>query len=471
MLVAYVLSAGFASGHALINRPTPRSALLWITCLWVFPFLAFVAYLLLGIDRINRRALLKGRTREELRRLYPGVPALQRDYEEEKIGTDRLHEVHLVAGRLSGRPLLRGNDFQLLQNGGETFSAMIADIEKATSSINLMTYILDEDRAGHELLRALSDAAGRGVPTRVLYDAAGCVRTPAAFIHSARERGVHMEPFFPLNPLSRRAQLNLRNHRKILTVDGQVGYFGGINISARHYHDDVDNPGRCIDLHVRGTGPVVHQLQTVFAEDWYFAVGEELLSARHFPGIDKVGRAYGRVITSGPDEEQQHFHLLLFTALGAARDSIQLVTPYFVPDPAFLFALRSAALRGVRTEVYLPCENDHPFIKRAAYANLRPLVEAGVEVFEMAAPFVHAKAYVIDEEWALMGSANLDSRSFWLNYEVMVEMSNSKLLGDLGRWIADMRTNSEQITAQILRKRTLRQRLVDHFCNLFGPVL
>ena len=472
VLGAHVVAALISSGHALINRPTPRSALLWITFLWLLPFITPVLYSIFGIDRIHRRALLKDRTRAELRRLYPGVPAFGvLEHRIPETGADRLNDIHVVAAKLSRVSLLQANHFELLEDGEETFPAMIADIDAAEQGVNLMTYIFDEDPAGNDVLDALGRAAARGVPARLLFDAAGCVQTSKAFFAAARERGVMIEPFFPLNPLARRAQLNLRNHRKVLVVDGTVGYFGGINISSRHYIQDETIKGRCRDLHVRARGPVVRQLQEVFAEDWYFAVGEELLSPRHFPLIESAGSSYGRVITSGPDDEQHHLHLLLFAAIGAARHTIRLVSPYFIPDEALQFALRTAALRGVQTELYLPVETDHPMIRRAAYANLPPLARAGVRIFEMAAPFVHAKAYLIDDEWALMGSANIDPRSFSLNYEVMVEMSRSKLVVDLIQWIELMRETSTEITLQMLLDRPLRSRLVDHFANLFGPML
>ena len=461
-----------SSGHALIHRPTPRSALLWITFLWFLPILTPVLYLIFGVDRIHRRALLKGRTRAELRRLYPGVSSFQGlEHRTHETAATRLLDIHVVATKLSKVSLLQSNHFQLLRDGEETFPAMLADIDGAKQSVNLMTYIFDEDPAGHDILDALGRAADRDVPARLLFDAAGCVATSKAFFAAARERGVMIEPFFPLNPLARRAQLNLRNHRKVLVVDGTVGYFGGINISSRHYFGDETIRGRCRDLHVRAEGPVVRQLQEVFAEDWYFAVGEELLSPRHFPILEAVGSSYGRVVTSGPDDEQFHLQLLLFAAIGAARRSIRLVSPYFIPEGALEFALRTAAMRGVRTEVYFPAETDHPMTRRAAYANLRPLVEAGVRVYEMAPPFVHAKAYLIDDEWALMGSANLDPRSFSLNYEVLVEMSRTKLIDELIDWILEMRHTAREITLTMLLERPLRSRLLDHFANLFGPIL
>lgn len=469
-LIAHLVLAAWTSGHALINRPTPRSALLWITYSWLVPFLAPALYVVFGIDRIHRRALLKEETQDQLRRLFPSVGARRAAHRAFSGDHGPLNAIHRVARHLSQRALLSGNQFRLLRDGEEAYPAMLDDIASATSSVNLMTYIFDEDSLGAQFVEALAAAVGRGVPARVLYDAAGCVGTSNAFFNHARELGIAVEPFFPLNPLARRAQLNLRNHRKALVVDGRVGYFGGMNISAKHYARS-DTVGRCHDLHVRAEGPVVQQLQEVFAEDWFYAVGEELLSPRHFPEIADRGQSVGRVITSGPDHEQGYLQLLLFSAIGAAQRTIRLVTPYFVPEEPLEFALRNAAMRGVDTQIFLPAETDHPTIKRAAYAVLPRLVKAGVKVFETPGPFVHAKAYLVDGEWALMGSPNFDPRSFALSYEVAVEMSETPLIENLEAWIDGVRERAITVTGEALANRPFRQRLGDHFWNLFGPLM
>lgn len=470
--VVHLVIAILASGHALLHRPTARSSLVWIGSLAMLPGLGVLLYLVFGIDRIRRRALIKGYTRDELRKRYPHLPSLARAENDYAIADDApLSQLHRIIGRLSGRPLLDDNGFRLLRNGEETYRAMLEAIDGAQVSINMMTYIFDEDPVGQRFIDALCEATGRGVKVRLLYDAAGCVKTSRAFFQAARDRGVRMEPFFPLNPLVRRAQINLRNHRKVLVVDGRTGFIGGVNISQNQLADDTDNPNRCQDLHLRVEGPVVQQLQEVFAEDWYYAVDEALLTENHFPALSKAGDAIARVVTSGPDQEYDYVHHILFAAFGLARRRIQIATPYFLPEEALHFALTSAVLRGVQAEVFVPSVTDHPVIRRATFAKLLPLVTAGVRVYDQPPPFVHAKAYLIDGEWALMGSANMDPRSLRLNYEVMAEMSKTAVLAELSAWFDEARARSTRITREALLQRPLRTRMVDNFWRLFTPLL
>ena len=476
LLVAFSIHACIAttaSLHAVFHRPNARSALLWIGFVWSVPVLSAMAYLSLGFDRIHsRRALLKGRTRDELRLLYPSLPELTSVRSEHRLAEgDPLSDLHVVAGRLSQRLLLKDNDFTLLRDGEQTFPAMLADIAAAQISVNLMSYIFDEDDTGAAFIEALVAAVKRGVSARLLYDAAGCVSTPNAFFNSARDRGLRVEPFFPLNPLSARAQLYLRNHRKILTVDGKIGYFGGINISARHLASDESHPERCHDLHVRARGPLVQQLQEVFAEDWYYAAGEELVSDKHFPAIDEHGDSVGRVITGGPDEEHEHILLLFFQAINSARRTLRIATPYFIPTAALKLALRGAALRGVDTQLFLPGVSDHPLIRRASYTYLPALAQAGVKIFESPPPFVHTKAVLVDGKLALLGSANVDPRSMRLNYELMVEMSHSSVLGELEAWFDEARARGAEITLGDLKRRPWRRRFGDRAANLFSPLM
>ncbi|MBN1946416.1 MAG: cardiolipin synthase [Bradymonadales bacterium] len=470
--IVYFLLALVASGHALINRPTPRSALVWLGTIWFFPLVGMFLYFVFGMDRIRRRALIKGLTKVELHRLFPQIPAFQavlREYACPE--SEVMADVHKVAGRLTRRPLLQNNSATLLINGEQAYPAMLQAIDQATSSINLMTYIFDEDPVGQDFIDHLAEASARGVAVRVLYDAAGSFKTSKAFFSAARERGFPIEPFFPLNPLARRAQLNLRNHRKLLVVDGRIGFLGGMNISQRHLVSDIHNPNRCMDLHLHIEGPVVQQIQEVFAEDWYYAVGEEILNPRYFPELGPAGEALARIVTGGPDEEFGHIHLLLFSAIGAARQSIQLVSPYFIPGTPLSTALRSAAMRGIETEVFLPQATDHPIIRRATYANLLPLVSAGVKVWEHPPPFVHAKAYLFDGNLALMGSPNFDPRGFRLNYELIIEISSTPMLDQLKGWIDLRRSVSRPVTVPKLKYRPLTSRLVDHFWNLLSPAL
>ncbi len=472
LVIAHCLVAAGVALHAILNRPSPRSAVIWVLVLWFIPVLGVSAYATIGLDRVRaRRALLKGRTREELRGAYPEVPALASARRVHRVRTgDPLVDLHAVAGQLSQRELLAHNEFALLRNGEEIYPAMLADIAAAHTTINCFSYCFEGDEVGERFVDELARAVERGVEVRVCYDAAGSVGTPGRFFARARARGIRVAPFFPLNPLARRAQLYLRNHRKLLVVDGVVGYFGGANIGAIHLAAS-DRPDRSIDLHVRARGPIVQQLQEVFIEDWFYAAGEELLTAAHFADVEDAGDAVGRVLTGGPDHEYDHVRLLFFQALSSARQSIRIATPYFIPDPALKTALRAAALRGLDVRLYVPSRNDHPIIRRASLALMPSLLTAGMRAFEQPPPFVHTKALLIDDNWALLGSANMDPRSFHLNYEVVVEMSRTPLIADLRAWFDACEGACTELTADLLARRSFGARVVDHGAALFSPLM
>lgn len=470
--IVHCVVALVASAHATLNRPSPRSGVIWILVLCFVPALGVATYLTIGLDRVRaRRALIKGRARDELRNTYPDLPALTSVRNIHRIETDDpLADVHAVAQRLSQRALLGDNDFKLLRNGEETFPAMLADIAAAKHTVNCFSYAFGDDEVGQRFVDAFAEAAARGVEVRLSYDAAGSVGTSNRFFAKVRARGIRVVPFFPLNPLARRAQLYLRNHRKLLIIDGQTAYFGGTNLTVHHLAES-DRSDRCLDLHVRALGPIVQQLQEVFVEDWFYAAGEELLTFGHFPDLPDRGSSVGRVVTGGPDHEYEHIQLLFFQAISSARESVRIATPYFIPGTALLLALRSAALRGVDVRLYLPGKNDHPMIRRASYAWLPRILSAGVKVFEQPPPFVHTKALMVDGNWALLGSANMDPRSFQLNYEVVVEISRSQLLSDLDDWLNEAERRSERVTLEALTSRGWLSRLVDHGAALFSPLM
>jgi cardiolipin synthase len=456
-----VLHLSLAAGvtlHALANKRDPGSAVAWIGLAWLSPVIGSVLYLLLGINRVRRRAqtlraALGGR---------PGGPPTgpRRD--------DRFAALEIAGRHISQRCVEPGNSIVLLHNGDGAYPQMLAAIYAAKSSVSLSSYIFRADSTGDEFIAALARARHRGVDVRVLIDGygGGYIRSSAyRLLHDAR---VPAARFLHSVMPWRMPFLNLRTHRKILVVDGRTAFTGGLNIgdenvTALRPHHPV------LDTHFRVEGPVVGQLADAFAEQWYFTTGEALSGPAWFPSLQPVGERVARVVTSGPDQDLDKIALLIIEALGCARSSVRLMTPYFLPDDRIITALALAAMRGVDVEIVLPENSNHPSVDWAMRAHIEPLLTAGCQVWLRAPPFDHSKLMTVDELWCFVGSANWDTRSFTLNFEVNLEVYDSDLARQVNAKIAENR--ELRVSVADLRARSLPRRLRDSAARLFLPYL
>ncbi|HEX7035832.1 MAG TPA: phospholipase D-like domain-containing protein [Pseudomonadales bacterium] len=448
----------FASGHALLNKRRPRAAFGWIAVCLTFPLAGAVLYFLFGVNRTRRRAQrlrfevpLHG-MREALAAPPPGP----------------LEPLANLGQTVSGAPLLGGNVVEPLHSGEQVYPAMLRAIEQAERRIHLSTYIFDNDETGRAFAEALGRAASRGVQVRVLLDGVGELYSFPRARRMLARRGVEVRRFLPPRLLPPSFMLNLRNHRKILVVDDRVGFTGGINISDRHLADRTDNPRRVVDLHFRLEGPVVSALAEIFLNDWVFAGGKGPLELEQ-AGV--VGEARCRAIADGPDEELDRLLLLLVGAVGLARQRVSIMTPYFIPPRELLGALQAAALRGVDVAVVLPGRNNLFFVHRATRHLLWELLQRGVRVYYQKPPFVHSKLLLVDDDYAQIGSANLDPRSLRLNFELMVEVYDRELAARLGRHFEAARQDADEVTLADVDGRALHTRLLDGLAWLFSPYL
>jgi len=364
----------------------------------------------MGVNRIRRR-----RVGELPGAGPPAEPAQKEAAEVEvrllEIGAPQFTDLVHLARRVTDQPLLAGNLVEPLRNGEEAYPAMLAAIERARNSVNLATYIFDGDAIGREFARALSAAAERDVEVRVLVDAFGELYSKVRARHFFRGTKVRSARFVPPIPLWRGAFLNLRSHRKILVVDGDVGYTGGMNLSERHMASRVGTPHPVEDLHFRIRGPIVAELQRVFIEDWRIVKEEKLHGDRFYPPLGHAGTALCRGVSDGPNQDQEKLRHILLGAITCARQRIQMQTPYFIPDRMTLSGLVTAALRGVEVDIVLPAKSNLPFFQWAMTAYLWELLRFGIRVSLVPPPFVHTKVLLVDGIWVLIGSANLDPRS------------------------------------------------------------
>ncbi|TVR56300.1 MAG: cardiolipin synthase, partial [Gemmatimonadales bacterium] len=416
-----VIVPAATSVHVVLTKRNSSSAIAWVGLVWLAPALGVFFYLLLGVNRVQRRAqAIRGD--EASQDLMEQVTPLPAAALEGILAPNNTHlaSIARLAGRVSGRPLLAGNDARILVNGDEAYPAMIEAIDEARETVALCTYIFDHDPAGLRFRDTLARAVARGVEVRVLIDAVGARYSRPSMVGELRRAGITVARFHPELFTWRMPYFNLRNHRKILVVDGRIGFTGGMNI--RHGHIVAEAPSHPIrDLQVRMEGPAVAEFQEIFAEDWYASTGERLRGDAWFPRMTEVGDVVARGIFDGPDINYGKLQTILLGALATAERSVRVVTPYFIPDPSIQDALGVAAMRGVEVEVYLPEEGNLALVQWASQANWAAVLERDVRIFLTGRPFDHSKVMTVDGGWGLVGSANWDPRSLELNFEFNVE--------------------------------------------------
>jgi len=454
-----LVAAVLVTLHVLLRKREVASSAGWIGFAWFAPVIGGISYFLFGVNRVQRRA----------RRLRPsgdrrgGRAAWPSPTED-----DHLDPLERGIGRITGRSVMPGNAVQIYRDGDEAYPAMLAAVAAAQRSVGLSSYIFRDDAWGGRFIEALAAAQGRGVAVRVLIDGigGGWLRSPA--YHRLRRRGVPVARFLH-SPLPWRMPfLNLRSHKKILVLDGSVGFTGGMNIADANVM--ATRPKTPVqDTHFRIEGPVVGQLAEAFAQDWAFATNEDLDGEAWFPDVASCGAAPSRVIDSGPDEDLEKIEFALLQAVACARESIVVMTPYFLPDERLTTALALASMRGVAVDVVIPESSDHVFVNWATRANIWPLLKDGVRIWRCPPPFRHSKVTVVDGEWCLVGSCNWDIRSFRLNFELCLEIYDRGLAGTLTELM--QRCRGRALTQAELDARTLPARLRDAGVRLMLPYL
>ena len=466
-----VLLAIIASGHALLNKRDSRAAVGWVGLIWLVPLVGAVLYFIFGVNRIRRRALELRGDRERFR-VSPtrGDEAADHVFGDLPEAMRHLGSIARVVSQTTQRPLLPGNRVQPLINGDEAYPAMLEAIAGAQHSITLATYIFDRDEAGRAFASALGQAVRRGVQVRVLIDATGTRYSWPPVLGLLRREGIRYARFLPTFPLWRLVSMNLRNHRKLLVVDGRIGFTGGMNIRVGHWQaKQPRNP--VLDLQFRVEGPVVAHLQEVFADDWLFTTREVLQGERWFPALAKVGSVLARGIADGPDEDVDPLRWTILGALAAARHSVRITTPYFVPDSPIISALNLAALRGVSVDIVLPAENNLPFVQWASRAMWWQVLEKGCRIWLTPGAFDHSKLFLVDEGWTMLGSTNWDPRSLRLNFEFDLECYDTGLAHCLDQWFQAKRQRSRQVTLGEVDGRSLPAKLRDGAARLWSPYL
>ena len=444
----------------------------WILAILAFPVVGAGSYLLVASPHVSRDTRRKRLATSAVRAMLGrGALGASADY------ADRCPALPLAAA-ISGMAPTARNQVELLADDAHAFSRIEGALREAKHRIYAEYYIIRRDETGRRFLAILAERAKAGVEVRLLYDAVGSMGLDAERLDAVRDAGGHAEAFLPVNPLARRWSVHLRNHRKLIAIDGAIGFTGGMNVGDEYSgRARLKGSAHFRDSHVELRGPVVGDLEQVFLEDWAFAKGQPLppppLPAKHatWSAAERREGSVVAVVPSGPDQEHNAAAMLYFTGITSARERVYLTSPYFVPDEPTVRALMSAALRGVDVRVLVPHRCDVALVGYAARSYYPALLRAGVRLFEYLPSMLHAKTMVIDSAWAVVGSANLDIRSFRLNFELSTVIADLAFAGRLeARFLRDLGA-AREISPDDVRGRTRLARLRDGVARLLSPLL
>jgi cardiolipin synthase len=462
-----------AAVHAAMTKDDVRAALGWVAVVLFSPFLGAFFYLVAGINRIRRESAQRRRRRRNRPRDAHEEAALS--------GSITVPALGRLGDSVSPFRLKPGNRITPLSGGDEAYPAMLEAIRDAQRSIALASYIFDHDAAGLAFVEALAEAKARGVQVKVLIDGVGSRYSRPPITQILAARGIDTGLFLSSLSGLRLAYANLRSHRKIMIVDGETGFTGGMNIRA-HFLTEAAGDDVAHDTHFRVSGPLVGELMTIFAEDWEFTTNEILKGddwfvhdrAAHERLHQPAGAPHAapaRAVPSGPDESLESTHAMLIGALGEARERVMLATPYFLPDQQLVAAFGVAARRGVAVDIVIPLANNLKLVDYAMTAQLDQVLRHGCRVWRARGPFDHSKLFTIDGVWSYIGSSNIDPRSLRLNFELDVEVHDSALAGWIEQRLHARINDAVPETLERLAARPPWKRLRNRLVWLASPYL
>jgi cardiolipin synthase len=455
------------------ERRNPTSVWAWILILIFFPVGGFFLYLFLGQDLRRKKLFRVKAIEDEINRVT--------HQQEEKIYRNEFKELDplfqeyrdMIMFNLSSSSAMytEDNDIEIFTDGKEKFEALIKCIDEAKSFIHMQYYIFRNDHLSKRLCDALCKKAEEGIEVRVLYDGMGCLRVRKGFWHKLTKCGVKVAEFFPPFVPKINLRLNFRNHRKIVVIDGYQGFVGGFNVG-KEYIGEVKKFGYWRDTHIKIVGSAVDALQMRFLLDWHYASRENLIRyERYFPAKVLLGSNGIQIVSSGPDSKRQNVKNNYLKMIMKAKKNIYIQTPYFVPDDAILEALKIAALSGVDVRVMIPDKPDHPFVYWASTSYIGELIESGAKCYKYCNGFLHSKVMTIDGLVSSVGTANLDIRSFKLNFEVNAFIYNAETTKELeDNFMVDIQ-KSVEITKFLYSQRPLMVKFKESISRLLSPVL
>ncbi len=471
LLVSYLATWAFIP-HLLLLKKRPSATLAWLWAIVFIPFVGALAYFAIGTDRLKRRRLRRrslfsarsmreraesGSTDDATSGLLRGLPSRDRQF------------LQLVS-RINSLPVSSAANVRVLRDAHDFYSALESRILRASHHVHLEFYIWNGDETGTKFLRLLEDAARRGVTVRLLLDGVGSHSFTEDLLEGLKAAGGHFSWFQSLDPKRNRFFLNLRNHRKLQIIDGTIAFVGGMNIG-REYEGLDAGLGHWRDVQVEAEGGVVSELQDVFADDWYFATEEKISGGSYFPMTRAPTNHLVHVVLGGPDRRNEPISKSIVSLLNEASSRVWIATGYFVPDDVILAALELAASRGVDVRLLISERNDHPGLVVVGRSYYGELLSAGVRIFEYSAGINHAKIMVADEQWAMVGSANLDYRSMRLNFELNLLFHSSERNRELAGILEHDFGLCQEIDAASFARRPFRAKFLEAALRPLSPML
>lgn len=453
----------------LFERRSPLATIAWILAVGLLPLIGLVFYFLVGPRRFDRKKLRRAGARAAARGMAPmaGRPNPMGDGKPTPVS--RFLALGVTAGGAAGEPRKARIDYYF--GGREKYADLIAAIAAARHHVHLEYYIWEPDNIGTRVRDALVERARAGVEVRVLVDGFGAAACKRSFWKPLRDAGGRVARFNALTLRRLRRLANFRTHRKIAVIDGDIGFTGGMNVTDDQT-SEFKGEAAWRDTHIKLEGHAVAGLQMVFCEGWHDVTGEVLDQAAYFPERRELeGSVPAQVMASGPDENYDIIHKLFVSAISSARERVLLTVPYFVPDEPLEVALTTAALSGVDVRILVPAVNDVKLVGAAARSYYPELLRIGVRIFEYGPPMLHAKSLVVDDMLGVVGTANADARSFFLNFEVIVALYDAAVVNTLAAAFLSDLDHSVEIDESTLSSYPFRQRLFQNFARVFSPGL
>ncbi|WP_051188433.1 cardiolipin synthase [Proteocatella sphenisci] len=467
------------------ERRNPSTTMTWLLMLIVFPFVGLVMYFVFGenLRKKNSKKIQKMKealiSADDTRSAYDLVYLIEEqkrwldsDESDSFFNKDDKQAIKLLLNS-GNTPVTMGNDMKIFEEGISKFESLLEDIKNAQKHIHLEYYIIKDDNIGNQLREALIERAKAGVKIKLLYDPIGCyplVTTRRHFISSMRDVGIEVLAFMQDKRLYYR-NINYRNHRKIVIIDGKIGYLGGINIGDEYVHED-SKFGFWRDTHLRFEGNVVVMLQMVFLQDWYHRTGRSEFRKSYFHVFEESkGPAIIQIAASGTDSEHPTIYQSFFYNITHAQKSVYIQSPYFVPDEALLMAIKSAVLSGVDVKIMFPGIADHFTVHHASHSYLAEIAELGAKVYIYKNGFIHSKVMMVDNEFASVGTANMDVRSFKINAEINALIYDDESISKLYDMYERDLKNCERLDPDTYQKKSIGTRFIEGVCRLFSPIL
>lgn len=465
----YIVMVGLV---IFLENKDPAKTMAWLLVLFLLPIVGFVFYILFGQNYRNK---FRSKRKNKLSRVKLDQAA---NYQREMIdyldlfGNNESYVNNRLINLLlknANAPFSVNNWVEVLTNGEVTYTAMLEAMENASEHIHFEFFIIRNDNIGKRMKETLMRKAQEGVKVRVIYDSVGCWKLSRSYIKDLKDAGCEVKPFFPVVfPILSR-ELNYRNHRKIIVVDGRVGFVGGLNIGDE-YLGANKHLGFWRDTHLKILGEAVYSLQDIFLNDWHFLTGQQLEESSMFPRLGDCGGTTMQIAASGPDSDWSSLLQAYFTMISTAEDRIWITTPYLVPEESIKMGLKTAALSGVDVRIIIPSKPDHFFVYWASRDNIEELLEAGVKIYCYEKGFVHSKIILVDGIGASVGTANLDIRSLEINFEVNAFIYDRDVVMRLEKDFYEDLLDSVELDLETFKERPRWHKVLEACGRLVSPI-